>query len=265
MDRRVLGRLGLTPLVVAVFFGLLVLWLTGPAFALDAVSDAATHAILRKTQSVETKQLTNIEKALNTAKDLNRAIGKQGRLITDAGSIAGSIGRETARLNALGKDFEGWGLRDEEIKEALSALRSFGDAKAFVIRHLVTVKSEEGGYSIRGVNKTMKRRQRATQEAATAGYAIALSERQAAVASASDLSALAGRAAAATTLREDVATTNQILLIVGQELIAQRVLLSQMLELMAGEALERSRPGDVEISEQPESASADAPPPNPFE
>ena len=76
---------------------------------------------------------------------------------------------------------------------------------------------------------------------------------------------MAGRAAAATTLREDVATTNQILLFVGQELIAQRVLLSQMLELMAGEALERSRPGDVEISEQPGSASADAPPPNPFE
>lgn len=231
--RRLIGGIHVRSAVItAAIAG--VLWGAPYAWAAMTVFDPTA-------QASRIEQLNNAVKQVEEAKARLAELERQTQIMGSFGSLPLSDGtanlvNRSARLSCSLVNFDGWDLGPDV---AIPNISSLCQLKGFLARTVVAVPDEETGNMAGATVETVRRRRvESVESAGVNGLSIGLSERESAGDAMTELQSVAAAAAAATTLREDMAVSNRLALRQVEELIAIRSMLGALLEVQSAQALQ---------------------------
>jgi hypothetical protein len=226
MDRS-LSRSGLA--AAALVLGLA---MSPVARAQMAVYDAANHVETSQTLAQTLKLVDDAQQQLSQLQSLTSAIGSMG---SASGGLSSPLRSLNASLTPPAMNLSGWSLpRDLQAPD----LSSMSSSRSFLDKALALTPDKNGNMAYGDRDAAVQRRQLAARDAAMNGYSLALAQRQQIQPSLERAASLADQATSASTLMDQQRTTNYLLAAIAGELVAQRSLMTSVLEIAASKALQ---------------------------
>ena len=203
-----------------------------------AVYDAANHEANAKNLAETIKILENQKKELEETLKIREVMGIAQAAQGGVTAFSGGIMSQLSAMQCLFPDLSGWG-----VPRAITP--NFGSvcsARRFV-DELLTVGDESIGDG-QGQQRTrppeinrervLQQRQMVLREAALNGLALAYQQKHETPQSAQRIASAAADAANSTTIHGDLQAVNKLLVVIAEQMVAQRMLLAALLENSAG-------------------------------
>lgn len=197
-----------------------------------AVYDAANHEANAKNLAETIKMLSETKHILDQATRMRQALGSIGPSSFGAASFQSGIMSQLAGMQCLFPSMSGWGIPRSLTPNfgSVCSSRRFLDDLLTLGDH--TEGQGQGRSRPPEINraKVLEQRQVVYREATLNGLALAYQQKNDIPQSAQRIANIASDAAAATDLLGKTDATNRLLVVIAEQMVAQRMLLAALLE-----------------------------------